>query len=309
MTLSDQWHKIKENWLITVLIVLVVGFVFFSDGNSGTLMGGLQQKMGVAPYGADMGIAESTIARGGYYPSPIPPYDGEDFAPEVKDRKITKNAYLSSEVDRGSFWDADSKIKSIITSTDSFLLNENTYKSGPVGRKSYFTGSYQIRVESKKYDAVISQLREIGEIQSFSENVIDITGQYTSLEDQIADEKLKLAKYKSLVDQAQTVDEKLKLMDRIIQQERTIKYLEDSLKNTDTQVSYSTISINIQEKQSEYADAAIVKISELVKRLLNSINGVLRLVFWILPYALVAGLIWWIVRKVKKPAEKEIKKK
>src|SRR3989338_300596 len=110
MTLSDQWHKIKENWLITVLIVLVVGFVFFSDGNSGTLMGGLQQKMGVAPYGADMGIAESTIARGGYYPSPIPPYDGEDFAPEVKDRKITKNAYLSSEVDRGSFWDADSKI-------------------------------------------------------------------------------------------------------------------------------------------------------------------------------------------------------
>lgn len=308
MTIADQWHKIKENWLITLLIILVVGFVFFSNGSPTPLIG-LQEKMGIASYGADYGVAESAIARGGYYPSPIPPYGGEDFAPEVKDRKITKNAYLSSEVERGSFWDADAKITSIVTSTDSFILNKNTYKTGPVGRRSYFTGSYQIKVESKKYDAVISQLREIGEIQSFSENVMDVTGQYTSLEDQIADEKLKLAKYKSLVDEAKTVDEKLQLMDRIIQQERTIKYLEDSLKNTDTQVSYSTISVNIQEKQSEYADAAFVKISELVKRLLESINGVLRLVFWILPYALVAGLIWWIVRKVKKGKEEPEKKK
>lgn len=311
MTMKDQLLKIKENWLLVLLMVVIVGAVVFYQ-SPGSIMPLQKLGLGLEYAEADYGVAETAIARGGYYPSPIiPPYPGEDFAPEVKDRKITKNAYFSTEVERGTFFGAEAKVKAIISSTDSFLLNENVYKSGPEGRKSYYTGSYQIKVESKKYAAVITQLKEIGEIQSFSENVLDVTGQYTSLEDQIADEKLKLAKYKSLVNEAKTVEEKLQLMDRIIQQERTIKYLEDALKNTDTQVSYSTISVTVQEKQSEYADTVFIKLSDLVKRLLNSVNSVLHLILWAIPYALLAGIIWWMVRKVKnrKPVEKEGKKK
>ena len=285
----------KENWLI-VLLLLVIFLLFTSLPAIETLQqdvfgGGFA---GFDQRGDEIAAVESKMGIG--MPSPI---YSDGFAPETADRKITKTASLSTEVERGTFKDAESKLKSIITASDALLLNENAQKYDP-GRRSYYSGSYSIKVEKGKYDAVLMQLKQIGEVTWFSENADDITEQFVSLEAELQAEKERLTRYQQMLAEATVISDKIELSDRIFNQERTVKYLEEQLKNAGTRVEYSTLYVTLTEKQSEYVNTVFVKFSELVAGFVDSLNSLLKLLVGILPYAAAALLAWLGWKKLKK---------
>ncbi|MBI2542205.1 DUF4349 domain-containing protein [Candidatus Woesearchaeota archaeon] len=293
MTMKDQLVKIKENWLMLILVLAVI--VFLKGGNIPMLPAGVVSEKFMA--------ADASYSRAGY--GFLPPVGiQEDFAPDVSDRKITKSSSISIETPTGRFGDAESKLKSIVRSSGSYLLNENVNKYDS-GWKSYYGGSYQIKVDSKKYNDVVAQLKGIGEVKSFNENAEDITASYKNLQIEIDAEKQKLERYKKMYEEATLIADKLQLSDRIFEQERMIKYLEDSLKNASQRVEYSTVYASLNEKRSEYADIVFVKFSELVSSLIASINSLLKLIFVALPYAAAAALAWIAVRFFKKGNQKK----
>ena len=189
------------------------------------------------------------------------------------------------------------------------MLNENVqkYDYGD-GRRQYYSGSYSIKVVEGKYDALTSQLKEIGEVTFFSENAEDITKQFVDLESELVSEKERLVRYKQMLSEAITVEDKIQLSDRIFNQERVIKYLEEQLKTSGERVSYSTVYVTITEKQSEYVDAVLVKFSKLVTEFVTSFNSLLKLLFGLIPYAVVAVLAWFGWKKFRK-TDHIIKKK
>lgn len=290
MTLKDQLKTVKENWLIALVLLVLVCIPLFSGTNL------VAKSFGASGMVEEMAVAKASygVTRGGYYPG----YES-DFAPEVQDRLITKTAYLSSEIPRGEFKLAEDKLKNIVKTADGYLLNENIYSNGEAWKATY-SGSYQIKVESKKYGALVSQLKEIGKVTSFSENAEDITGRVTDLKKELQLEQEKLARYKQMYEEATLIADKITLNDQIINQERTIAYYQDALKNQEQRVSYSTISVQLNERASGYANVALVKLSELVQKLVNSFNSLLALLFWALPWAVAVLVIGLIVRAVKK---------
>ncbi len=300
MTIKEQFQRVKDNWLIllvlAVVLVLFMGLPAVETLQQGVFQGGFAERA----YG---GIAsDSKMGMG----MPSPMYYDDGFAPEVADRKITKTASLSTEVERGTFKDAENKLKGIVKTADAFLLNENAqkYDTGD-GRRTYYSGSYTIKVEEGKYEAFVSQLKEIGEVTSFSENADDITEQFVDLESELVSEKERLARYQQMLKEATLVEDKIQLSDRIFNQERTIKYLQEQLETAGTRVDYSTIYVTITEKQSEYVDAVLVKFSELVARFVNSLNGLLKLLVGLVPYAVVAVLAWLGWKKFKKSKQRK----
>lgn len=297
MTIKEQFQRIKENWLI-VLLLAVVLVLFMGLPAVETLQQNFIQR-GLSSY--DGAYAESAVADKMGIGMPSPMYYDSGFAPEAADRKITKTASLATEVERGSFKDAESKLKSIVKTADAFLLNENAqkYEYGD-GRRSYYSGSYTIKVEEGKYDAVVMELKQIGEVTWFSENAEDITKQFVDLESELAAEKERLVRYQQMLAEATAVADKIELSDRIFNQERTIQYLEEQLKTTGERVSYSTLYVTITEKQSEYVDVVLVKFSELVTGFIQSLNSLLKLVVGLLPYAVAAVLAWLGWKKLKK---------
>jgi len=290
MSIKNQFDKIKENWLLLVIVLVIMGFFTLSSGFGGVSLSSMG-KVAMAEYE----VAQSESFRaGGYMPTP-----SGDFAPEVEERVITKTASLSTEVEKGEFEQAESKLKSIVKTSDGFLLNENINKY-ETGRKSYYTGYYSIKVDTKKYDAVIAQLKEIGEVKSFNENALDITGRYTDTQTNLGAEKERLVRYGEMYEEAERVEDKITLSDRIFNQERTIKYLEQALENMDKRVDYSTVSVSITEKRSEYADIIFVKFAYLVKGFVMSINSLLKIIVWAIPYAIGLWLVVWIVKRFRK---------
>ncbi|MBU0666119.1 MAG: DUF4349 domain-containing protein [Nanoarchaeota archaeon] len=289
MGMKDQMSKIKDNWLLLVLLVVVVLAVLLFSGG-GSIMNSSYDSFS----SKSMGMMESASYRDGGYPSYV-----VDFAPEVEERKITKTSTMGIETERREYKSTETKLKAIIESSDSYLLNENVNTYG-TGKKSYIQGYYQIKVDTEKYSAIVTQLKELGEVTSFNENARDITGSYTNVELELEVEKERLKRYQEMYDDAKEISDKIDLNDRIFNQERTIKYLEDSLKNMDSKVDYSTISVNMQEEQSGYMNVILVKFSTLVKNLVNSINTLLKLLFVLLPWAVIIFIFWFIVKLLRR---------
>ena len=71
-------------------------------------------------------------------------------------------------MEQGGFKTAEEKLKVIVTSSGAYLLNENVQKYD--AEHPYYYGYYTLKIDSKKYVAVVSQLKEIGAVTSFSEN-------------------------------------------------------------------------------------------------------------------------------------------
>ncbi|MFH1682227.1 MAG: DUF4349 domain-containing protein [Candidatus Woesearchaeota archaeon] len=288
MGLKDQFKKIKENWLIVV--VLVVLLLFMNLGGTDSISS-LKSVSYTSSEAYDMG---ESVRSGVYMPSP-----SSDFAPNVEERKITKSASLSTEVKRGEFKTAEQNLKSLLSSADAYLLNENVNKYD-VGKKQYLQSHYQIKVDTKDYDQLVSELKKIGEVQSFNENMQDITAQYENTQIELDTEKARLQRYQGLYNQTTDIKDKISLNDKLFDQERRVKYLEDRLKNVDLQVDYSTVYFSMSEKRSDYADVTVVKFSELIQNFVDSFNSLLRFFFVIIPWAILAlvGLVVW--RMIKK---------
>lgn len=299
IAIKEQFKKIKENWLIAVLVIVLFLFVSWSSmlGSGYKSLGSVSQQM----YDEDMMYAEK-----GYSTSleRYSPTDSDDFAPEIEERIKIKTANLATEVERGTFHDEASRLKSIVGSSDSYLLNENVNRYG-TQRKSYYSGSYTIKVDTKKYDAVIAQLKDIGEIKSFNENEKDVTGTYTSLEIELEIEKERLVRYEEMYSQAQEVEDKINLNDRIFNQERRIKYIEDRIANIDKKVDYSTVYFRMDEKRSEYANVVFVKFSELLKSMVSSFNNLIQLIFVLMPWAVALAIIALILKVSRKHKRKK----
>lgn len=292
MTIKNQLKMLKENWLIVGIVVVVLLFML---GGSSVLQKGLNSAADYARGEQAMYAQEAALSYskgGGYAVS-------EDFAPEAEERKITKTASMSNEVERGEFKDAESRLEAIIKSSDSYLLNQNVNKYG-AKRESYYSGNYQIKVDSGKYDSVIEQLRGIGEVKSFNENARDITGTYTNTGIEIGAEKERLRRYEKMYEEAKEVSDKIELTDRIFNQERRIKYMEDSLKGMDQRIEYSTIFLSITEKKSDYYNVVFVKFSELIRSFVGSFNSLIKLLVVLLPWGIALWIIWLVVRFVKK---------
>ncbi len=295
MTIKEQLNKLKENWLLILLVIILLGaMLLIQPANIPRL--NLSSYAGNDGIAAESGINYKMAASSySYYPQPAT----DNFAPGEQNRKITKAAYMSSEVKQGTFKDAETKLKAIITTANAYLLNENVNTENQ-NEYSLLYGNYQIKVESSKCDAIITQLKEIGKVISFNQIITDITGQTKSIEIELAVEKERLTKFQDLYNNAKTTQEKLDITDRIFNQERTIKYYEDALKNKDQQVQYSTIDVTITEKQSEYQNVIFIKFSELIQKLVLSINELLSLLFILLPYAIVIGLVYLIIKMIQK---------
>ena len=281
---KQQLQRLKENWLLLLIIILILAVFNFSS---------------VSQSSFNKGVSESFLASDMAYGKGIVPYQGNDFAPDVQERKLTKDANLNLEIERNDFSETHSKVKSIISNNGAILLNENTQKLDSE-RKAYSQAYYQIKVPTSSYLKILEDLNSLGETLQFSENTQDITGEYLSLQDELSTEKKRLERYQQLFSQTTSVSDKITIEDRIFDQERRIAYIESLLTNQDRRLDYSTIYLTLTEERSEYINLAFVKFSALIISFVNSINNLLSFIFAVIPYLIGISLIIWIVKYFKR---------
>lgn len=280
MSFKKQLNVIKENWLVLLIIFFLV--ILLSNG-SGIFLNSIVS----SKYSSDLGVVDSFYAsytKSSY--DSIRPQINEGFAPDIGERKIIQTSSIDLEISRGDFHSAEENLKEIVALSGAYLIGESVNSYGE-GLNSGLSGYYEVRVNSDSYFSVVEQLKEIGEVLNINNNLEDITSSYENTKIELEVEISRLERYNELYDSASSVQEKLDINDRIFDQERRIKYLQESIDNKDDKVDYSTIYLSMVEKPSNYANLVLVGVGELLRGMVDSFNLLIGLILRVVPWAVV----------------------
>jgi hypothetical protein len=280
--------KLRQHWLAVLLLILGGGVVLLLLLTA-LYFGIMSPDRFMAGKSAESLAAMDSSYRGYGMPS----YGGSgNFAPEQQARQIEKSASLTTEIERGTYDAAEDRLQGIVADVNGFILTSNV---GSYGTDTGRSGTYALKIPSQQYAGTIERLRQIGELDSFTESAVDVTGQMTDAQVELAAERSRLQRYKDLYGSYGSLSDKMQLDNYIFEQERRIQYLEQSLKETGQLVQYTTVTVTLREPGSSWAHIGFVGLSDLIRTLVESTKALLYFVVAVLPWLVLAALIWWLV--------------
>ncbi len=180
------------------------------------------------------------------------------------------------------------------------------------------TADYTIRIPVDKFKSVTDSLKNLGNVINSSTNADNITMQYTDTQSRLDAYKTEETRLLELLAKASSVEDMLAIETRLSDVRYNIESLTSQLKNWDSQVSYSTLTLSVREVALYSKDnASTVSYGEQIKQtfthslyaLGSFFKGLLKFLVAIFPALVVLGVIAVIVLLIVRAANKKKKTK
>ncbi len=207
---------------------------YYEDGAVSEESAGGELAAGSGPLTADSG---STGTENGLKTS-----DGiTTMVPADENAKIIYTAFLS--IDTTEFEAAQAKIEDVTKAHNAYFSSLDQSGDSYSLRSAY----YEIRVPAEEFDGFIKDAQSFGTITSISQNAADVSEDYYDIESRLETAKTKLQRLNELLSQAQDMTDIITIENEISNVQWEIDDLSGSLKYYDSQVRYSTVTINLYE--------------------------------------------------------------
>lgn len=234
--------------------------------------------------------------------------------PQDENAKIIYSAYI--DMDTTEFDDAQAQIEAITKNHNGYFenLDQDSYSD-------YRNAYYLIRVPAEEFDAFMKEAQEIGTVTSISQNAADVSENYYDIESRLETAKTKLARLQELLSKAENMSDIITIENEIADVQWEIDDLSGSLKRYDSEIEYSTVTLNLHEVyRITDGDAPLTfgeRISSAFSKGIKAFTGGMEdfLVFlaaswlWILLVAIVAAVVIIILVKCLKKDKKTGNKK
>ena len=235
--------------------------------------------------------------------------DGE--GDRLQDAKMIYTADLN--VETTAFDDAAAGLRQLVEGMGGYFETASVYNYGD----GYRSASYTVRVPSDQFQNLLTQVGQLCHVVRQEESGKNISQQYYDVESRLATQRTKLERLQTLLSQAETMEDIITIESAISDTELAIEQLTGTLRQYDSLVDFSTVTISLQEvyKLSDVEEPATTFTSRLGQALTAGWNGfvhVLETAVMLLAYvwvlvlaaAVVAGVLLWRLRR-KKKARKE----
>lgn len=182
-----------------------------------------------------------------------------------------------------------------------------------------------VRIPSEHYDDFVNALGDSGKITDKSQNVQNISKRYYETETTIQSLKIQEERLLDMMESAQTIEEMITVEARLSEVQNQLAIYKNELSDMDTDVSYSTVTITLNEVLEYTPDREPVKTATFGDRLKNTLsdswNGFLDFqedfLFFLIgafPYLLILAVIIVVIvlltkKNRKNKAEKKAAKK
>ncbi|MFB6241419.1 MAG: DUF4349 domain-containing protein [Candidatus Nanosalina sp.] len=258
--------------LLGLIAVLAVGF--FAQGFGGSNFLDLSKPQTQKMEALDRGMPAVAGGSGGAAES----YQRSDY------RAIS--SHISLEVKQVS-----SAMERIRGLTESYA-GEVDYSS--VQKDETDSGDINVRIPKNNYTSYISELEEIGKLESKSINTENLEDRYTELSLELENKRQELQQLEELMNSTDSVENLIKIQERMSELRSRIQYLDNRLSDMDQRIDYVRISINLHEPEPfasefEIRDAFV----DSYRALLSSIRMIIIGVGYLLPFA----VLWLVFRK------------
>lgn len=212
--------------------------------------------------------------------------------------RIIKTADLSIEVDKGGFDDAFGRADLIVGKYGGFVVSSSTW-----GEKS-MSGNMLIRVPSKNFVLAKGELSKLGEIKSESTSGQEVTDQFIDLNARLRTWQAQAAVLLKLMGDAKSIAETMTVQRELQQVQFQIEQIKGQLRVLRDQTSFGTIAMEIHEPGAVTPTPGSDKPSLSVawQRALAGFLSIVSLVIvglgYLLPLSLLAGLAWFVVKRL-----------
>lgn len=168
-----------------------------------------------------------------------------DVQANATTRKLIRRVYLSTETKE--FDDFVAFVNGQTTTYGGYIENSDVSGTSYNAYNSHRRANIVIRVPAKHLDAFIAQIGNMANIINKSESSEDVTLSYIETESRIASLEIQRDKLLEWMEDAETVEELIKLEERLSEVRYQIEYYGGILRNYDNLVEFSTITLDIRE--------------------------------------------------------------
>lgn len=232
----------------------------------------------------DLGVGEQTSGVGG------------DASASIGDlSKIVRTGRMRVEVDDGTFRDARDETVAIAESAGGFVLDSRVQ-----GR----SGSFTLRVPAARFDAVMTRLGRLGDVQLEEQDGEDVTAEYVDLQARTEILTARRDVIQRLMEQATTLNQTLMIQNRFDEVQLQLERITGQLRFLDAQVDESTIRLDLVERTAPQQRVEQVDNPSLLEAWKRGIQGFLNVLAvaiiglgYLLPLLVAVG-VWFGAREV-----------
>ncbi len=282
---------------ISILLALVMLLSLCACGSSAAQT---EASMDIAPMEAPRSVmassneSASAAAAGGFaaYDGAMPVPEPEE-APAGADvpEKIIYSA--DATVETTEFDSTLEKVADMIKRYNGWIesssVNGANYYSTARGNVSSRSAYYTLRVPSTSFNEIMTGLSTLGNVpytHTYTENV---TSQYYDTQARLTAYQTQEARLLEMMEKAETVEDIITIEEKLTDLRYRIESLQSTLKNWDRQVSYSTISLDVEEVQ-EYTPETPAAKASYGQRMWSALKSSLRDIG-----TFFSGLLIWLV--------------
>ena len=240
-------------------------------------------------------------------------------APSAGDIAVDKIIYsASATVETTDFDGTVEKLEALIAQYGGFVesssVSGNNYYHTSHGYASSRSADYRIRIPSRDFGTVMNALPTLGNVpysNTYSEN---ITSQYYDVQARLDACRTQEQTLLDMMAKAEKVSDMLEIQEQLSDVRYRIESLQSTLTNWDRQVSYSTITLSVQEVQ-EYTPESKTPFGEQLRlALVRGFKGVgeffREMLLWLLEalpalvlLAAFVVLVVLLVRRIRRRAK------
>lgn len=300
----------KRGLAMLAALVLLLGLM--SGCGGGETSASVTSDAAASAESADSG----TGSYGGNMAAQMPesPAEEENGEDRLQNAKMIYTADLS--VETTAFDDAAAGLRQLVEDMGGYFESASLHNYGSDYRSAYYT----IRVPAERFRDLLEQVGELCHVVRQEEDSDNISEQYYDTESRLVTQQTKLERLQTLLSQAETMEDIITIESAISETELEIEQLTGTLRQYDSLVDYSTVTISLEEvyRLSNVEEAPTSFASRLGQAFAAGWNGfvdVLEALVMILAYAwvpvlivlaVVGTLLWRWLRKRKnenKPPE------
>lgn len=225
-------------------------------------------------YDERAGLAMSTsnaMADVDYYEgedikSPEPGYNGDDSRTELNPetgRLLIRRVSIS--VETLNYQDLCNNVTARAKELGGYI--ETSQQGGTGNDRDLRTAYFVIRVPEDQLDTLINELGGQGNIVSRSETSDDVTLNYVDTKSKLEAYRIEQEQLLEMLDEAEDLDTIILLQNELTNVRYEIEYYESSLRMLENQVTYATLTLNVEEviEETEIKEAHVVTFTERIK--------------------------------------------
>lgn len=278
--------------------------------------------------GSDPDVTASQTADGGTTAAlPEPAVAGRGSADELSAKEAPESSYADgiSPPDPQPPLTAPGKDREVVTTGSANVTVKDTAKAanrftawveGRGGRvdgrsesrdnEGHTSAHLTARIPSKHVTAAIAELRKQGEVMSVDLQRDDVTAQGADLDGRIKALKISIARLESILERAGSSSEVIEAETALSQRQQELESLQLQRRSLTDQVALSTLSVSFEQEGKPGAVAPGGFRGGLIagwNALIDTVNAIVTAAGAAVPWlgiGLIAGLGWWLIRRVRR---------